>query len=161
MKDVRSRKVAFLAYCLLDQNARAEGIANYPGPVSKIVENLIRTKVGMVQMPCPELLYEGFDRSPHPKSWYDNEEFRIICRNCAEQVVARVEKYVKNGYQVVSIIGVEHTPSCAVDVLKVNVNRERELVKGQGIFIEELLKELNTKDLNNVPIIGTCINKKR
>jgi len=112
-------------------------------------------------MPCPELLYGGFDRSPHPKSWYDNTEFRIICRNCAEQVVEQVGKYVKNGYQVVGIIGVEYSPSCAIEMLQVNVNGESKLVRGQGIFIEELLQELDTKDLSNVPIIGTCINKKK
>lgn len=161
MKDVRSRKVAFLAYCLLDQNARAEGIAEHLGSVSEIVETLIRNGVGMAQMPCPELLHGGFDRTPHPKSWYDNKEFRGVCRKCAEQVSELARKYVENKYQVVGIIGVEHSPSCAVEVLQVKMNGERRLVKGQGVFIEELLEELGSRGLGNVPMIGAYIDKRR
>jgi len=144
MKNARSRKVAFLAYCLLDQNARAKGIANYPGPVSEIVETLTANGVGIVQMPCPELLYADFDRAPHPKNWYDNKEFRGVCRECAEQVTERVRKYAKNSYQVVGIIGVESSPSCAV----------------KGIFIEELLEVLGSRGLDDIPVIEAYIDKK-
>ena len=144
MKDFRSRKVTFLAYCLLDQNARAEGIAEHAGPVTEILMTLIRNRVGMVQMPCPELHHEGFDRPPHPKSWYDNEEFRDVCRKCAEQVSELAGKYVKNKHKIVGIIGVENSPSCAVEVLQVKGNGERRLEKGRGVFIEELLEELDS-----------------
>ena len=74
MTDVRSKKVVFVAYCLLDQNARAKGIAKYSGPVYEVLETLIKKEVGIVQMPCPELLHEGFDRLPYPRNWYDTKE---------------------------------------------------------------------------------------
>ena len=161
MKDVRSRKVAFLAYCLLDQNARAKATAKHPGSVSEIVKTLITNGVGMVQMPCPELLHGGFQRAPRSKDWYDNEEFRGVCRRYAKQVAERIEKYVENRYQVVGIVGVEHSPSCAVKVLPVIKNGKRRWVRSQGIFIEELLEELGSRGLDKIPMIGAYIDKRR
>lgn len=155
MNDVRSRKAAFLAYCLLDQSARAKGLAKYSGPVSEIVETLTKNGVGMVQMPCPELLYRDFDRIPRPKNWYENEEFRAVCRKCAEQVGEQVDKYVKNNYQIVAIIGVECSPSCAVEALPVIKNSDR----SQGIFIQELLEELRSRGLDIIPMIGAYISE--
>ncbi len=161
MEDVRSKKVAFLAYCLLDQNARAKGIAKYPGPVSEVVETLMENGVGLVQMPCPELIYEDFNRPPRPKNWYDHEEFRSTCRKCAQNVAEQVGKYVKNDYHVVSILGVENSPSCAVKILPVIEDRKRRWMRSKGIFIEELLKELGKRGLNNLPVIGIYIEERR
>ncbi len=158
MNDIRSRKVAFLAYCILDQNVRADGIAEHPGPITDIVEKFIESGVGMVQMPCPELLYKGLDRSPHPMKCYNNKEFRAICRKCSEQVTDQVKKYVENNYQVVGIIGVEHSPSCAVKELS-SENDER-VRRGRGIFIEELIEKLGERGLDNIPVIGAYIKNK-
>ena len=162
MKDIRSRKVAFLVYCLLDQNARAKGTAKYSGPVSEIVETLTTNGVGMVQMPCPELLYGDLDRMPRSKNWYDDKEFRDVCRKCAQQIAERVEKYVKNSYQVVAIVGVEYSPSCAtVKVLSIIKDGKRKWVRTQGIFIEELLEELSSRGLDNIPILEAYTDKRR
>ena len=155
MEDIRSKRVAFLAYCLLDQNARAKGLAKYSGPVSEIVETLTANGVGMVQMPCPELLYSDLDRTPRPRNWYDNKEFRRVCRKCAEQVVELVDKYIKNGYQIVAIIGVEHSPSCAIEASQAIEDG----VATRGIFIQKLLEELRIRRLNNIPMIGVHIDK--
>jgi len=154
MEDVRSKKVAFLAYCLLDQNARAKGLAKYSGPVSEIVEILTKYGIGMVQMPCPEMLYTNLDRIPHPRNWYDNKEFRSVCRKCAEQVAELVDKYVRNYYQIVAIIGVEHSPSCAIEVSQTIDDSDTT----QGIFMQELLEELRVRRLNKIPMIGVYID---
>jgi len=160
MKDVRSKKVIFVAYCLLDQNARATGIAKYSGPVHEVLETLMRKKVGIIQMPCPELLHKGLDRLPYPRNWYDNKEFRRVCRRCAQQVVKHVMRYVENKYQVVGILGIENSPSCAVEVFQSEGKRVK-LVKSKGIFIEELLEEFRSKGLNNIPIIEMHLNRRR
>jgi predicted secreted protein len=155
MEDARSKKVVFLAYCLLDQNARAKGLAKYPGSVSEIVKTLTTSGVGMVQMPCPELLYRDLNRMPHPRNWYDNKEFRSVCRKCAKQVVELLDKYVKNNYQIVSIIGIEHSPSCAIETSQAIENGDTT----KGIFIQELLEELRIRRLNNIPTIGVYLNE--
>ena len=155
MEDVRSKRVAFLAYCLLDQNARAEGLAKYSGPVSEIVKILATNGVGMVQMPCPKLLCSGLDRTPHPRNWYDNKQFRDVCRECVEQIVELVDRYVKNDYQIVAIIGIEHSPSCAIKASQAIENGGTT----RGIFIQELLEELRIRRLNNIPMIGIYVDK--
>ena len=60
--DGRSKKVIFLAHCLLNQNAISDGTAVYPAAFQELVQLLLDHEVGIVQMPCPELCCLGLDR---------------------------------------------------------------------------------------------------
>ena len=60
--DGRSKKVIFLAHCLLNQNAISDGTAVYPAAFRELVQLLLDREVGIVQMPCPELCCLGLDR---------------------------------------------------------------------------------------------------
>jgi predicted secreted protein len=54
LTDRRSKKVVFLAHCLLNENTRYLGGACRGCCVREIVEQCITHDLGMVQMPCPE-----------------------------------------------------------------------------------------------------------
>ena len=60
--DGRSKKVIFLAHCLLNQNAISDGTAVYPAAFRELIQLLLDREVGVVQMPCPELCCLGLDR---------------------------------------------------------------------------------------------------
>jgi len=60
--DARSRRVVFVAHCILNQNAISDGTADFAGSFEPVVDALCRSGVGMCQMPCPELLCLGLDR---------------------------------------------------------------------------------------------------
>ena len=60
--DGRSRKVVFLAHCLLNQNAISDGTAVYPAAFRELVQFFLEHQVGIVQLPCPELCCLGLDR---------------------------------------------------------------------------------------------------
>ena len=60
--DERSRRVVFVSHCILNSNTRADGHAGVPGVNQRVLELLLRMKVGVVQMPCPEMLCLGLDR---------------------------------------------------------------------------------------------------
>ena len=60
--DARSKRVIFVAHCLLNQNSISDGTADYPGANEEILQILLKAKVGIVQMPCPELCCLGLDR---------------------------------------------------------------------------------------------------
>ena len=60
--DGRSKKVIFLAHCLLNQNAISDGTAVCPAAFGELIQLLLDHEVGVVQMPCPELCCLGLDR---------------------------------------------------------------------------------------------------
>ena len=60
--DKRSRKVILVAHCVFNQNAKLDRCAHYPGPIKEAAEILLDSGIGIIQMPCPELLALGLDR---------------------------------------------------------------------------------------------------
>ena len=60
--DGRSKRVIFLAHCLLNQNAISDGTAVSPASFQAVIRLLLDAEVGIVQMPCPELCCLGLDR---------------------------------------------------------------------------------------------------
>lgn len=54
MRDERSRRVVFLAHCLLNENTRYLGGACRAGCVREIVQQCLDRGIGIVQLPCPE-----------------------------------------------------------------------------------------------------------
>jgi len=68
-------------------------------------------------------------------------------------IIKQIEKYLKEDYNVVGIVGVEFSPTCAVH----RVNNGRKNVPGKGILIEELETKMQKKNFQ-VPIIGVNLN---
>ena len=60
--DVRSKKVVFVAHCLLNQNSISDGTAVYPAAFKDIINLFMDNDIGIVQLPCPELCCLGLDR---------------------------------------------------------------------------------------------------
>jgi hypothetical protein len=60
--DKRGKKVVLVAHCILNQNAKIDRCAHYPGAMREVVQTLVEAGVGLVQMPCPELMIMGLDR---------------------------------------------------------------------------------------------------
>ena len=68
--DGRSRRVVFLAHCLLNQNAISDGTAEVPAAHREILRLILDAQVSVAQMPCPELCCLGLDRGD-PKGGND------------------------------------------------------------------------------------------
>ena len=81
--DVRSRKVVVLADCILNQNSRVAGLAHYPAVVKEIVNFLVKHDVGILQMPCPEVMYAGLKRETRTREQYGLPKVRGLCRQIA------------------------------------------------------------------------------
>jgi predicted secreted protein len=150
---LRSKKYAFVSFCLLAQGVRAAGIVkHHAAVVTPIINLLIEKKINIIQMMCPELIFDGFYRRPCGKPKYDNFKNRQVCQRVAQQVVWLMDMLINNGHSINVIIGVDFSPSCAVNNLT-GKPRTRKRIKGQGIFIEEL-RSLMTKHNIRVPFIG-------
>lgn len=135
IKDMRSRKVVLVAHCILNQNSRVSGSAHYPAVVSEIVDVITRYNVGMVQMPCPELLLKGLSRESQTKEQYNTLQFRKHCKQIASSMAKQVQEYLKNDIKVLAILGVRGSPSCGV-------------TESPGIFMEEFKSELKKRNIS-------------
>lgn len=137
IRDKRGRKIVVVAHCVLNQNSRVQGIAYYAGMINEIVDVLRKFEVGVIQMPCPELTYAGLLRPSQSREQYDTPTFRRHCRQIASFTVDQIEEYVRNGFKVLAILGVEGSPTCGVEPPVHGGNL--------GLLMEELQFELKKR----------------
>ena len=165
--DARSRKIVFVSHCFLNQNSISDGTADFPAANRTIVSLLLEHDVGIVQMPCPELLCLGLDRGDvhggERPVIVENTRIRAALQaqnpakklqQLAEQVVYQIEEYRKNGFAIVGVIGINRSPSCGVETTS-NHNEE---VSGQGLFFAALKQELDARGIS-LPMIGIKANE--
>ena len=156
-KDKRSGRIAIVAHCILNQNSRVLGLAERSSMITEIVEFLMRKKMGIVQMSCPELIYAGVSRQPQTKDQYDTAMFRSHCRKIANEIVDQIQDYEKCGISTEIVIGVDGSPSCGVNETSKGSTCENmskhERVKGSGILIEELHFALKERKIS-IPFYG-------
>jgi len=160
--DKRSKYIVFVAHCILNQNSISDGTAIYPGSITEIMELLCSYNVGVVQMPCPELMCLGLDwgnLSEHNLPVAE-ENTRIRTKMSQKFMASRIQQlvhyidfqikeYHKYGFEILGIVGINRSPSCGVDTTSKN-NQETE---GEGIFIEALRNELKT-DMIHIEVVG-------
>lgn len=186
LRDARGRRVVFLSHCLLNQNTRYLGGACRSCCVQEIVEQCLVEGIGMVQLPCPEEHVWGGVLKRHmlrlygvpaPASafWraarlYTRLRYRVMARQAALQIA----DYLRSGFSVLGVVGVDGSPSCgvrttvdggafvadlaSVDPRNFSVERQNALVRrhamaGRGIFIQELARELGRRGLE-VPFLA-------
>jgi len=153
--DRRSRKLVVLAHCILNQNARLDGCACYPGAIPQVVELLVARGYGLLQLPCPEMAVSDWRRSrrtkeqPFIRQFLEQPEGRACCRALAEGIATQVRDYCDNGFLVAAVIGKDRSPACGVSA----TSWDGTFVPGSGVFIEELRAALATRGVT-VPIVG-------
>jgi len=151
-KDARSRTVVMVCHCLLNQNAKVEPLAEYPGTFEPLMRLLVDAGVGIIQLPCPELAHLGVDRplGTDTREQYDSPAYRAVCQGIATRAADLAGRYGAAGYRIACVLGVEGSPSCSVEMAPVlGPTGERVTQPGCGLFFEAL----RATDLN-VPFIG-------
>lgn len=154
--DARSKKVVLVAHCFLNQNSISDGTADYPGAINEVMKRLLEMNIGIIQMPCPELLCLGLDRGDihgaEQPVVMENTRIRAALgqpvaqetiRVLVRQLVYQIEEYRRNGFTILGIIGVNRSPSCGVNTTSSD-NRE---VPGEGVFIQELRNALERRGI--------------
>ena len=84
----------------------------------EILKALVDSGVGIVQMPCPEASFGGYDeglsRKPHGVRYYEQlPGFSQHCKNLAAQTAEQIVALENHGVHVKAILGIENSPSCA------------------------------------------------
>ncbi|MEI6055790.1 MAG: CD3072 family TudS-related putative desulfidase [Lentisphaerota bacterium] len=155
--DKRSKKVVLVAHCILNQNAKLDNVANYPGTIKEASEVLLNADIGIIQMPCPELLYLGLDRDVAYGKTHsiESERTRIaermleeqaqsLCRKIIEDIIFQITEYQKFCFDIVGLVGFNGSPTCGVEKTW-SEGREH---KGSGIFIKMLKEELAKRNID-------------
>lgn len=185
LHDSRSTHVIFLSHCLLNTNTRYLGGATRPGVVLEVIQPCIDHGLGLVQLPCPEQHAWGGVLKHHLLRFYGASDTplvrlrrlllplllaytRRVYRRLARDVAAQMQDYVRAGYTIRGIVGLDGSPSCGV-LQRLEIDRalprlaalDREqatsedinaivresLVPGRGLFIECLEQELQRRGI--------------
>jgi predicted secreted protein len=137
------------------QGIRAQGIARkFSSTIKPIIDLLMEHDINIIQMRCPELYFDGFVRQPCGKDHYDNHHNRNICKQVAEKEVELMKMLIDNNHEIVAVLGINFSPSCAVDYVS---GRPPHRKRGKGIYIEELNKVMRKEEISNIPFIGVSI----
>ncbi|WNY28423.1 hypothetical protein MmiEs2_06080 [Methanimicrococcus stummii] len=145
MMNQSKEKIYVIAHCLLNSKTRVKGIRR-PDPFDTENKKII-------QLPCPEFIFAGPNRERKTKEDYDTPEYRKLCRNLFYPYAYMIETLEKEGNEII-IAGVPKSPSCGILTTTVsgfknneNEDAENEIVKGKGIFFEEIENELNKRKI--------------
>jgi predicted secreted protein len=154
--DKRSKKVIFLAHCLLNQNSISDSTADFPSQFNEVIHFLMENEIGMIQLPCPELTCLGLDRGDingytRPVIEENTRIRKMMCqKNNLEKIqvlvqsaVYQITEYLKNGFDIKGVIGINRSPSCGVET----TSKDSSEINGQGIFIEVLQDELKKQNI--------------
>lgn len=160
--DGRSKKVIFIAHCLLNQNSISDGTAVYPAAFKEVVDFFLNADIGIVQMPCPEFFCLGLDRgnihgidsevvveNTRIRSAMKSGGLNVKLTNLADHVVQQIIEYKKYGFEIVGIIGANRSPNCGVETTSDN-NAE---INGMGLFVEKISYQLLQEGIS-IPMIG-------
>jgi predicted secreted protein len=148
-------RVAFIAHCLLNQNAKVEGGALREAVWEPVLDLLHDRGYVIRQMPCPELAFGGARRFWGVREQFDTPVYRRHCRRLARLVAAVMAQHVDAGDDVV-LIGIDTSPTMGIEFTcssptwagKPDIaTDDSSLVPGAGIFVEELEAELRARGL--------------
>lgn len=138
--NVVGQEVTVVAHCLLNHLTRLKGLS----PVT------FSSSGPLVQLPCPEALYLGLDRWAVTKNQMDVPQFRRFCRRIIEPYADILEMLAGKG-ALLRLVGLAGSPTCGVETTSRGYSGGRvreqahEHISGRGIFMEELLAELERR----------------
>ncbi|MBA2862840.1 CD3072 family TudS-related putative desulfidase [Methanococcus maripaludis] len=157
----RNKKIALVAHCILNCNSKVEGLSEYGGALREVICYLMDEGFGIIQLPCPEMAIYGIKRWGHVKEQFDTPHFRNVTRKLVQPILEQVLDYVKNGYEVSLLVGIDKSPSCGINETcsskewggySSNGNmaeklEKLEMVPEKGIFMDEILKILKENEI--------------
>ena len=157
LSDKRGRRVIFVSHCWLNTNTRfPEGCA-FPGANVPLIQTLLDSGLGIIQMPCPE--YEALGLEKQRYGQITGADLRDWFRNSARPVARQIRDYLEAGCEVVGVLGMNPSPSCGVGTAKgkgtmLGTDRDTSEKPVSGVFIEELQKLLDEEGIAPVRFFG-------
>ena len=145
IKIKRYRRCILVAHCILNPEARAKKASRLRTIDWELISLLQSFRVSFIQMPCPGLLFYGYDREGEDRT----PRYRNFCNELAKQVCNLILalKVKASKLRILGIIGIDNSPTCAVSGSK-------------GIFIQELEKEMKKRNIS-IPLLSWTFHEKQ
>ena len=154
------KDIILVSHCMLNTFSKVESFGEEEGREEarrKVMQTIIENGIGIIQLPCPELIMYGTKRWGHVKNQFDTPHFRNVCRCEFEIYLQQLQEYINNGYNIIGILGIDGSPSCGVDLTCVgdwrgeigsNPNLRQTIdsikyVREKGVLIDEISKVLS------------------
>lgn len=149
-----SNRIIIVPGCLLCPRFQADYSEKNMRWSIELREYISKCKIGIIQMPCPEASFPQFDkglsRKPNGLKYYTELlGFQEHCKTLAIEVVQLVCDLQRNKCNVITIVGIEHSPTCAVNYIYTHQG----MLHCKGIFFNEIDKLLKQKSID-IPYIG-------
>ncbi len=161
--DARSKKIIITAHCLMNQNSISDGTADLPSQFDKVINLIMANKIGIIQLPCPEVACLGLDRQDKDgsqrelllentriRNLIEKKENQNILRSKAKEIAIQLEDYQKYGFKILGIIGVNRSPSCGIETTTIDGKEQN----GRGVFISIIDEELRKKGIK-IRMVGS------
>ncbi len=110
---MKNKKIVCISHCIINQNSVVDGLERAVGafPIANL---LLEKGVGVIQLPCPELLFNGIRRQPMRHEQYNNEDYRMHCKHLLKPYIEQIRQYLYNEYTLLGIIGIQGSPTCSI-----------------------------------------------
>lgn len=158
-KIIYKRNAVIVPYCMLAPGFQANAhIETKHGWNSEFVKMLVENQIDIIPYTCVEASFDtvskGLLRSKHGLDYYESSsQFLAYCKSVAKLEAEKIISMISSGYKIIAILGIEHSPSCAVSYLYTH----KGTLKRAGIFMDLLMDNLESYNLK-MNYIG--INKK-
>ena len=108
------KKIVVVSHCILNQNAVVNGWERARGAYT-IAKYILEKGVGLIQLPCPELLCMGLERAAMSYEDYNSiEGYRKRCLDLLEPVITQLKMYKESNYKYLGVIGINESPNCSI-----------------------------------------------
>lgn len=154
MMSSTNNRIVFVPGCLLCPSFQAVKSDDNLAWSKKIVPFFLENGIEIIAMPCPEVTFKGYhegvSRLPHGIDYYEKKEgFAEHCERLGMFVLNQIDELSQAGYDIVAIVGIEHSPTCAVNYMYTHHGT----LKRRGIFLSAIDKALVRLHLE-IPIMG-------
>lgn len=153
MSGMCKRACVFVTPCMLAPAFQAESSCDTANWGIFFIETALRNNIDIHVLPCTETLFLGLDRKKHGIDYYSNlAHYKEFCAEKA-QITAESIRLLCNHCNIIAIIGVEHSPSCAINYMY----SHRGMLKESGLFMRSLKESLHDMNIA-IPHLG--VNRK-
>lgn len=106
------KKLVLLSHCIL--NSYCE-LPQAPDDLRKEILDILQARgISILQLPCPELTYQGLERQSIYPGNDAAEAYEDYCRELLQPVMKNLKEYASHDIEIAGIIGIDTSPSCSV-----------------------------------------------
>lgn len=134
----REKKIILVSHCILNQNSVVLPLARAKGGYNEIIQCILKRDIGILQLPCPEIIHLGMERPPMSKEAYNTEAYRQLCYDLLGPVMIQLKHYKEANYKVLGLIGVDQSPTCSLE--------------DKGILMEVLYDLIGEEPLEHIAV---------